>query len=785
LKTPNLRWTWALALVFFLAHVFFLPSTLEDIDSLNFALGLHDFNPTKHQPHPPGYPVFMALGKIARAVVPSDAKALALLGAIFGALAIFPLMRLFEALELLEGGASIVDRPSSIVDRPSSIVDRRSSSVDRPASIVDRRWSIAGLATVLTIASPLYWFNALRPLSDVPGLAFTLAAQAALVTAFVRQRMNPDRTPDALAASGQMIVLGAFLSAIAIGMRSQALWLTVPLLSLVLLQRVGRGAAGAILGSAMTFSIGVLLWLVPLVFASGGLRAYRAALSAQGGEDFSGVDMLYRNPTARRVAFGLLETFIYPWAASPLGWVVFALAGVGMMALLWRAARTALLVVMLGVPYLVFHLLFQETVTTRYALPLIPLIAFLAVYGVRTLVAPISRRPTAASLAVVVIVIWSLALTLPAARVYAREGSPAFAAIRELHEVLRQTPDAAIGMHQGLARSVQTQNFGTAQVLKAPPMREWLELATYWRNGHTAPVWFLADPARTDIELIDPLSRNVRAHYVWSFPRERFMSGVRPDIVDLIKIDSPPGWFAEEGWHLTSETLNMSERLRLRQGTAYVRSRPGAALLVIGGESSGAVGDVSVSIDDRVVDRWKVAAGASFFRRIPLAPGALQSASTYRKLVASYGGADATLAPIRLTQFTVEPPDAVFFVPHAGWNEIEYSKELQRRWRWTTAKATTFINSGGRDVTLTIDGESPLKYFDAAPTVTVRAGNQVLATTSPASDFHLNVKIPWAVLQAADGDVTLETNRSFSPHERSGSADKRTLGLRIFTFDVR
>ena len=111
-------------------------------------------------------------------------------------------------------------------------------------------------------------------MSDVPGLALILGAQAALASAFVRQRLNPPRTPEALAESGRMIVLGAFLSALAIGIRSQALWLTLPLLGLVLVQRAGRGAAGAVLGSAMAFTIGVLLWFVPLVFASGGPASY-------------------------------------------------------------------------------------------------------------------------------------------------------------------------------------------------------------------------------------------------------------------------------------------------------------------------------------------------------------------------------------------------------------------------------------------------------------------------------------------------------------------------------
>ena len=30
------------------------------------------------------------------------------------------------------------------------------------------------------------------------------------------------------------------------------------------------------------------------------------------------------------------------------------------------------------------------------------------------------------------------------------------------------------------------------------------------------------------------MSRHLQKHYVWQFPRERFIGGVRPDIVDLM-----------------------------------------------------------------------------------------------------------------------------------------------------------------------------------------------------------------------------------------------------------
>ena len=133
----------------------------------------------------------------------------------------------------------------------------------------------------------------------------------------------------------------------------------------------------------------------------------------------------------------------------------------------------------------------------------------------------------------------------------------------------------------------------------------------------------------------------------------------------------------------------------------------------------------------------------------------------------------------------VASPQSVFHVEHAGWNEVEYSDQMQRRWQWTTARAETFVNAAGRDLTLTIAGESPLRYFDTAPHVTIRAGNQVLAAAQPSSDFELNVKVPAAALVASDGMLTIETDQSFVPHDRSGSPDRRTLGLRIFDLTIR
>ena len=87
----------------------------------------------------------------------------------------------------------------------------------------------------------------------------------------------------------------------------------------------------------MTFSIGVLAWAIPLIFASGGLAAYRAAFAGQTAEQFTGLDIFLSNPTPRRMALGIVASLVGPWAAAPLGWIVVAIAGVGFALLVWRA----------------------------------------------------------------------------------------------------------------------------------------------------------------------------------------------------------------------------------------------------------------------------------------------------------------------------------------------------------------------------------------------------------------------------------------------------------------
>jgi hypothetical protein len=66
------------------AGAVFLPAYLFDFDAFNFALALDDFNPAKHQPQPPGYPLFVGVAKVINLAV-RDARLALFMAGLVGA----------------------------------------------------------------------------------------------------------------------------------------------------------------------------------------------------------------------------------------------------------------------------------------------------------------------------------------------------------------------------------------------------------------------------------------------------------------------------------------------------------------------------------------------------------------------------------------------------------------------------------------------------------------------------------------------------------------------------
>jgi hypothetical protein len=722
----------ALTLLFLISHAACLPTTFADLDAINFALGVRDFDVAAHQPHPPGYPVFIAAAKASTAAlgaagVPApEVRGLAILSAISGALLIPLLFWLARAL----------------------LNDEMA----------------AGWAAVITALSPLFWFNAVRPLSDLTGLAIVVCAQALLVSVVLRRG-----APHA----GTRLVAGALIAGVAIGVRSQNFVLTLPLLALALVMPGTGLAARERLGSVLALGFGSLAWFVPLLLASGGLGAYLEALRNQATEDFSGVVMLWTTRTARVAIDAVEYSFIWPWGTPVAGWIVVAIAAAGAVRMLRRRPLALAIVAVAFVPYAVFHLLFQETLTTRYALPLVVPV------GVCVACALAGAGRLALHGGGTVLVAWSLAVAAPAAIEYASEATPASSAVRD---ALAADPRHPIGMHAVMLRTEHWHHDNASgRMIRKRHGDEVNALVEHWRGDPRATILFIVDPRRSDLARLDPRARSLEREYGWGFDEFPLLGGVRPGPVQLFKL-SPPGWMLDDGWAITAEIGGQTERAgagpHRRPSVAWVRSGGGAATMMIGGRNLGAAGGddalITIRAGEQVIATFPAAPGF-FFHQWSLPSGTFANADPWMLLTVT----GAPGIPVGLEQFDLQPDGVPMFGYADGWQEPEYQPTEGRTWRWMSERARLWIRPVGRDVTLEVKGESPLQYFDSAPTVRVSVGGQTLAEFSPTDDFSQAVRIPAALL-ADNDEVVIESNRSFVP--RGG--DQRNLALRIYAVTV-
>jgi hypothetical protein len=312
------------------------PLTFWEYDELLFAGAVERFDPLVHHPHPPGYPVFVGLGKIANLILHDP----------------------FNALVAVSAALTVVGFLAAVAAFRRLLRD-----------------SWLGLsAAVLFYASAGMLVDATLPLSDASAIAFLA----------VWQMSRPDAggsTRDAL--------IGAFAS-LAVGCRPQLAVMVLPMLALFLALHWSVRRAGIVLGTFAVLSTG---WLLPLVVATGGLHGFVQYQLTQA-SDFAANDAdLARS--GWRWTMLVLAFVAHPWGNKLLSTPVLGLAGLGALALLWRRAfDVAPFVVAAGI-YLAFAGFTMDPIdSVRYALPATLAVALLASAGLGALLSlvPGGRR---------------------------------------------------------------------------------------------------------------------------------------------------------------------------------------------------------------------------------------------------------------------------------------------------------------------------------------------------------------------------------------------------------
>jgi hypothetical protein len=236
---PRLTSRLGLAMTFFAVGVIsrlpFRSQLLYHWDSVNFALGMEWFDVRLHQPHPPGYLLYVVLGRLVNLLVGDANASLVWISVIFGGLTA-------SAVYLL--GRRLFGQTEAIV------------------------------GALFTLTSPAFWFY-----GDV---ALTYIVEAFFVTAIALVCL------ETLNGDWRMALFSALLLGLAGGVRQTTLALMLPLWLFSLRRCSWRVRISAVCLLGLT----VIAWLIPTITLSGGLGPYLEASGSIGGGVLSGFELL-------------------------------------------------------------------------------------------------------------------------------------------------------------------------------------------------------------------------------------------------------------------------------------------------------------------------------------------------------------------------------------------------------------------------------------------------------------------------------------------------------------
>src|SRR5512134_2170476 len=214
----------ALALLTVVSRLPYRTRMAYNWDAVQFALALREYDVVKHQPHPPGYVLYVALGRLANAWLADEAAAYVLLAVVASGLTTFVVYYLAR-------------------------------------TIYDRATALA--AAALLAVSPLFWFY------GSVGLTYAGEAFGASLVAWYAW--------GAARGDARMLYRGAVVLGLVDGLRPSVLVLMLPLWAGAAVW--GTRAPRRLLGAGALLAAAVLAWLGPMLWLAGGVLAYARASS--------------------------------------------------------------------------------------------------------------------------------------------------------------------------------------------------------------------------------------------------------------------------------------------------------------------------------------------------------------------------------------------------------------------------------------------------------------------------------------------------------------------------
>ena len=104
---------------------------------------------------------------------------------------------------------------------------------------------------------------------------------------------------------------------------------------------------------------------------------------------------------------------------------------------------------------------------------------------------------------------------------------------------------------------------------------------------------------------------------------------------------------------------------------------------------------------------------------------------------------------------------------------------MSHLWRWMSERGELRVRGTGQPLLFSLAGAT--ETFSKPSHVTVRIGDRILARQEAGQTFSVRTEIPADLIGSSEHVITVETDQVYIPADvRSGTADRRHLGLKVF-----
>jgi hypothetical protein len=473
-----------------------IPASLWEWDDILFARALHKYDLTSHSPHPPGFPVFVAMARAAYWITGDEHRALTAVAFIFASM-IAPALFYFYRVVM-----------------------------------EDRRIAFAG--ALLGSFAPVVWVQGGAGRSD--GVAFTLGiiGLTLVIRGFQSQRS---------------LIAGCAVFGLAMGVRTTLLPVMGSLITLVFLARLRRRQWRGVIAAFAAGTLCVLIWYVPMVYHVT-WPVYRAAVDRHA-QNILWNDTIFTETQSLTLFFYRFRRFFeHIWGERWIMYLVYLSSITGLVALVVkRQWKTIGLMAIAFLPYLIFTFVLNTRLGgPLYALPYVPLFTGLAACGL--IMAP--RRLFRAGrwralgnsglfLAVcltIVIAGW----TYPIINMLHREVSPPVRALDHLKRTLDPEGDLLFYDSQFLAH-VRLYLPNQPALLYEKNLYPWTNL-----------IWSMPDHKRIVALTSDPILGMNGEHFIWTSSELGARRLSKPSLeryfsAHIAETYKPQGVAFLSGWH--------------------------------------------------------------------------------------------------------------------------------------------------------------------------------------------------------------------------------------------